>query len=449
MTVNKVSIKKPTTNSHAFFNSICRGVQTKFDVIQNLVRVYWLISTSKNYKINTYLVVKKYCRKIENKYNINLTLATVMQYKSPFDDYFYDKAPLLYIKRDRELGLLHAHFFDKGKNVVMISGRAGTGKTTLWSLFRATIKDIDFKVYYDSARETDLLANLNVNENEICVVEEFGYKSNKNEIAAVLKHYCDSKKCKIIFVTQLSDLLVPSPDILHIELSNLEPIQSKQLLELNGLNLNEADLNLLLQFSSGNVRLLRVIGLLIQENKYTINEIIGKISTDLHFSGILDPSGNLADKESPEYKRILNDIKIVNTDILYEAYLKPDIIYKLTSREFEVFVAELLARLGYKVELTKKTKDGEKDIIVAQSNELGSFLYYIECKRNSWDNPIGIRLVRELAGTVSADKVNAGIMVTSSYFSPDAIEFCKKIRSQISLIDYFRLQEWIQKAHKK
>ena len=51
-------------------------------------------------------------------------------------------------------------------------------------------------------------------------------------------------------------------------------------------------------------------------------------------------------------------------------------------------------------------------------------------------------MVRELYGTIMADKVTAGILVTSSYFSPDAHEFREKIKNQISLIDYIKLQQW-------
>ena len=119
-------------------------------------------------------------------------------------------------------------------------------------------------------------------------------------------------------------------------------------------------------------------------------------------------------------------------------------MYQLTSRQFEEMVAELMTNRVYNVDLTKATIDGGKDLKIANHVDIGNFIYYLECKRYSPTKPVGVNLVRELAGTISVDRVTAGIMITSSYFSPDAIEFSEKIRHQMSLIDYVKLKEWLK-----
>lgn len=101
----------------------------------------------------------------------------------------------------------------------------------------------------------------------------------------------------------------------------------------------------------------------------------------------------------------------------------PEAFYQLTDRDFEIVMAEIYNKLGYKVELTKKTRDGGKDIIIRKPETLGDFLYYVECKKYAAKRHIGVGLVKNLVGTVEADRVNGGILATTSYFTSDARKF--------------------------
>lgn len=105
------------------------------------------------------------------------------------------------------------------------------------------------------------------------------------------------------------------------------------------------------------------------------------------------------------------------------AYLAehPEEIYRnLTPREFEEFMAQLYNKLGYNVELTQTTRDGGKDIILRKPDVLGDMVYYVECKRYKEKNKVGLDVVQRLAGIVETDKVNGGIIATTSYLSPIA-----------------------------
>ncbi|WP_207428954.1 restriction endonuclease [Pedobacter sp. SYSU D00535] len=144
-----------------------------------------------------------------------------------------------------------------------------------------------------------------------------------------------------------------------------------------------------------------------------------------------------------EAPKIITDIRVINTGILNKIKRQPHAIYQLTPRQFEIMVAELFDERGYKVQLTQQTRDGGKDLIIADHRELGNLMFYVECKRNAPDRPVGVSVISHLAGRILADRVTAGLVVTSSYFSADAIALQSKIEHQMSLIDFVKLSAMI------
>lgn len=135
-------------------------------------------------------------------------------------------------------------------------------------------------------------------------------------------------------------------------------------------------------------------------------------------------------------KEIITGVTIINDSLLKRAKDDPKIIDNISSREFEEMVCELLDKQGYNVKLTKQTRDGGKDIIVVQKSVLGEFCIYVECKKYDKSNPISVKLVRELYGTVMADDATDGMIITTSYFTRDAKEYRDKIKHRMTLKDY-------------
>ena len=138
-----------------------------------------------------------------------------------------------------------------------------------------------------------------------------------------------------------------------------------------------------------------------------------------------------------------NDIKVVTHSLVDKVALRPEILQEITPRQFEELVCELFERKGYNVQLTKQTRDGGKDLIVLNNSMLGDLVIYAECKKKAPKHPVNVGLVRQLYGTVEADRVTAGIMVTNSYFSEDARRFQQTIKSGMNLIDYSELMRQI------
>jgi restriction system protein len=106
----------------------------------------------------------------------------------------------------------------------------------------------------------------------------------------------------------------------------------------------------------------------------------------------------------------------------------------------------MLARDGFEVTLTPIARDGGKDIYAAKKDQLGAFLYIVECKKYAPDRPVGVSFVRSLHGVVQAENATAGVLVTTSRFTKPAQEFQERVRYQLSLRDYHDVARWLRTA---
>jgi hypothetical protein len=172
---------------------------------------------------------------------------------------------------------------------------------------------------------------------------------------------------------------------------------------------------------------------------------------DIHPDGTLlataqavprDPKGRLA-PDTDESKQFVSNIVAVSDEFLRKLQSDPKLLHELSPRFFEEVVAEILKKLNYEVTLTRYSKDGGKDIIAKKKDHLGTFLFFVECKRYAPNKPIGVGLVRQLNGVVQAGQATAGILVTTSFFTRGAKEFQKKIEYQMSLKDPSAIQAWL------
>ena len=129
---------------------------------------------------------------------------------------------------------------------------------------------------------------------------------------------------------------------------------------------------------------------------------------------IIDSLGNPIN----DISEIRIDVSEVNDWMLNELRKNPTDLYKLSPRRFEELIAEVLMRKGYSVELTPVTRDGGKDIYVARKDDLGSFLYLVECKHYEPTHKVGVSVIRDLYGVLSKEKATYGIVVTSDFTKP-------------------------------
>jgi restriction system protein len=122
---------------------------------------------------------------------------------------------------------------------------------------------------------------------------------------------------------------------------------------------------------------------------------------------------------------------------------QPGDLRQLNPRMFEQLLADLLADMGWEVELTPATRDGGSDILAYMNTELGRFLCLVEAKHYREDRKVGVELVRTLYGTLCDAQANSAMPVTSSSFTKDARDFQQRHEYQLKLREYADVVKWI------
>jgi HJR/Mrr/RecB family endonuclease len=140
---------------------------------------------------------------------------------------------------------------------------------------------------------------------------------------------------------------------------------------------------------------------------------------------------------------------LVATKVLSERLIRlhrdPGSLRHINRRVFEELVAELFDGFGYSVELTARTRDGGRDVVALGRKDQIQTRYLIECKRPDPGNPVGVGLVRQLLGVVEDERATKGILVATTYFSPDARSFEKRNEWRLELKDYENVLSWMER----
>ncbi len=156
----------------------------------------------------------------------------------------------------------------------------------------------------------------------------------------------------------------------------------------------------------------------------------GKIETDLYNSTLFDSKSTIIVTD------ISDEIKL-----FFKKY--PQKLYDINPRKFEELIASILKDLGFNVELTKATRDGGRDIIANIKNTVANFLAYVECKRYAPDNKIDVGVIRQVQGVHYTRRPSKSIIVTTSFFTKDAVEEAKLIENQLELKDFNDIKKWL------
>jgi restriction endonuclease Mrr len=133
----------------------------------------------------------------------------------------------------------------------------------------------------------------------------------------------------------------------------------------------------------------------------------------------------------------------VNDALIDELRRHPHLMRELQPRRFEELVAEMFERRGCKVRLTPATRDGGVDIYAVEQHAFGESLYLIECKRYKENRKVGVEPVRGLYAVTESERATRGILVTTSFFTKDAIAFASPLEYRIALRDFDSLRQWL------
>lgn len=159
--------------------------------------------------------------------------------------------------------------------------------------------------------------------------------------------------------------------------------------------------------------------------------------------GLLGPDGERLDKASPVRQRLVSDVREVSVELLTQLATNPEGLRVMPWRRFEFVVAELLSARGYSVTMSPKGADGGVDLYAASRSDLGSFVYLVQCKRQE-RSPVGVGVVRDLFGRVSADHATAGLVVTTTRFTAPAKEFANEVAFRMALKDFDEVATWLK-----
>lgn len=146
-------------------------------------------------------------------------------------------------------------------------------------------------------------------------------------------------------------------------------------------------------------------------------------------------------EEAPD-ERIARTLKSAHQDLAAELI---DTIKSCDPEFFEKLVVQLLLKMGYggsRQEAGRavgRSGDGGIDGIINE-DRLGLDAIYLQAKR--WQGPVGEGPIRDFKGALDAKNAHKGVFITTSHFTPSAIEAARTSRSyRIVLIDGARLAE--------
>lgn len=130
--------------------------------------------------------------------------------------------------------------------------------------------------------------------------------------------------------------------------------------------------------------------------------------------------------------------------VIFDIYRDNSILYQITPFEFEKMIAELLAFQGFKVELTKQTKDGGYDIIALRYIDNHNPLkFLVECKRFAEKRGVNVEIIRSFKEVIQSENANRGIIVTTSYFTTNAVKKQNEVPYLLDFKDKNDIIRWI------
>lgn len=351
------------------------------------------------------------------------------------------KTPEYYVSRNETEESIRVFLLGRpSHSILQVIGLGGIGKTTMVAkvLFDNNLMERAIWLnLYNEPNAKDSIRNLSKelekrNDNSRPIIILDGADTIKpDKLNVYLNHLRDKFIFPKLIIT--SRIILNRNDSKILALDSFSKEQTKRLLQF--WKRNQEEIDELHQIAQGHPLALNLLN-------STLNEFgIESIRKSINFNS--EPNKEQSKNESQIIKEVQPKIITLNSQIVQRIKQTPQDVYRLTSREYEELIAELVTDFGWKVELTPQSRDGGKDILASYESELGKHLCLIECKKYSWERPIGVSIIRELYGTLMDHQANSSLLVTSSRFSPDAIKFQQRHEYLIGLRDYFDVLDWI------
>jgi restriction system protein len=143
----------------------------------------------------------------------------------------------------------------------------------------------------------------------------------------------------------------------------------------------------------------------------------------------------------------ITEVEIVDPDSRIDVAIKEirrsvadellESLSKVHPSSFEQIVLDLLVAMGYGgklggIEHTGGTGDFGIDGIVSM-DRLGLEKIYVQAKR--WKSNVGSEAVQSFFGAITGRRARKGILITTSKFTPQAIQFARDVSDSLRLVD--------------
>ncbi len=350
------------------------------------------------------------------------------------------------LRREKELSELRKILSESTNHVVLITGVAGIGKSTLVRMYAEENKEQYSNVYIWYAWQ--LSKDLKVENNSLIIVDDADELDSK-KLEEIIRY---NESSFILVVGRTVDYHFSKEKYVRLSVNGLNQseIVSFRMNKLKNhiVDFDYEEMKRILLLTQGNpliienmLRLIDSLGIDVVDKLLYQQISVGK-------SDIVVPNKNIL---SPSLISIKKDVLQINEDLMRYIAQEPMSMHELSPREFEKIIAELFKKLGYEVELTKQTRDGGVDIYIAEKTDLGKFLFLVECKHYAPNRPVGIEVIRNVYGVLGMNKrkPTGGIIATTSHFAKGVREEIVELNLEhrISLHDFEYISELLAKAY--
>ena len=163
-----------------------------------------------------------------------------------------------------------------------------------------------------------------------------------------------------------------------------------------------------------------------------------------------DPSAFAQFKEYMRWKWICSliqgDFDALNAEMYQYFGRHSDQLTRLTWREFEMLVAELLQAQGFQAELGPGSGDDGVDIRLVQRDPIGDLLTLVQVKKNREDRRIELQAVQALYGAEKAYGAQGSMFITTSDYAPVTRRFAGRENVQMDLYASDDVRNWCNDA---
>lgn len=143
---------------------------------------------------------------------------------------------------------------------------------------------------------------------------------------------------------------------------------------------------------------------------------------------------------------VQQDIADVHEELYSYFAKRPDDLFRLTWRGFEILLFRIFQNQGFTCELGPGSNDEGIDVRVLQRDPLGDILTLVQAKKYSPKNKINMSAVAALHGVADVENAQKSIFVTTSDYLPSARKFAGRTRIPMTLATSNDVREWCQNA---